>query len=307
MGSKVLLADGSMTIQKLVELTLTKEGYEVSIAEDGNSALQTAKSLSPQIFLIESQLKGVDGYEVSRILREVYGFKDALILVLLGPAESFDELRGELVSGFLKKPFESIEVLGKINEYLSGYRTRGNKVLNRSLSEGFELKEITEMLQDDPGSESSALKEEPAEKYLEPTEEGIEPVGKEEENWILSSRSSLFRGKEEETIGKIFDDIAPDPKEGEVKYMDDEPPAYVPPPARRQAESREGEREKQKAGNMQEEIAQKIGNLSRECLEEIIARVAKETVEKVAWEVVPSLAEIAIRKEIERLKTEEPE
>ena len=293
MSQKVLLADSSMTIQKLVELTLTKEGYAVSIAADGNSALQMAKKLNPNIFLIESQLKGIDGYEVSRILRKEYGFGDSLILMLVGPAESFDKIRGEVVSGYLKKPFESIEILEKIKERLAGDKKRVEKVMNRLPSEKFEL---TEVVQEPPNKESSNLTKESGERYLEPVEGEIESIGKEEENWVLSSGSSLFREKEEESISKIFDDILLAPEEGEVKYMGEESPASL-----------SDKHPTSTTGDIQEEIAKKIGELPREYLEEIIARVAKDMVEKVAWEVIPSLAEIAIRKEIERLKAEDTE
>lgn len=293
MSQKVLLADSSMTIQKLVELTLTKEGYAVSIAEDGNSALQMAKKLNPNIFLIESQLKGIDGYEVSRILRKEYGFGDSLILMLVGPAESFDKIRGEIVSGYLKKPFESIEILEKIKEHLAGDKKRVEKVVNRLPSEKFEL---TEVVQEPPNKESSNLTNGSRERYLEPMEGELESIGKEEGNWILSSSSSLFREKEEDGISKIFDDIILAPEEGEVKYIGDDSPA-----------SFSDRHPTSTTGDIQEEIGKKIGELPREYLEGIIARVAKDMVEKVAWEVIPSLAEIAIRKEIERLKAEDPE
>jgi CheY-like chemotaxis protein len=120
---KLLLADDSITIQKVVNLTFADEGIDVVAVGDGNSALDKLREDSPDIVLADVNMPGLTGYE---LCAEVKGrdFADQVpVILLVGSFEPFDEEEAERVGadGYLTKPFQSINLLvSKVMELL-GY------------------------------------------------------------------------------------------------------------------------------------------------------------------------------------------
>src|SRR5213595_498171 len=63
-GKKLLVADDSLTIQKVIRLALSNEGYEIQAVSDGNDAIQQISLFRPDVVLIDVSLPGKTAFEV---------------------------------------------------------------------------------------------------------------------------------------------------------------------------------------------------------------------------------------------------
>jgi len=116
MSYKLLLADDSITIQKVVELTLTEEGFDVTAVGDGEAALEKARTLVPDIVLADVFMPKMDGYELCERLKADPALKGIPVILLAGTFEEFDEVKARRVgaSDNLTKPFESNDLISKV-------------------------------------------------------------------------------------------------------------------------------------------------------------------------------------------------
>ena len=69
MGNTILLADKSITIQKIVQLTFADDNYSIKCFSDGQSALESIRQVSPDLVLADISLPGKNGYELCQTLR----------------------------------------------------------------------------------------------------------------------------------------------------------------------------------------------------------------------------------------------
>jgi CheY-like chemotaxis protein len=108
---RLLLADDSVTVQKVVQLTFAEEGIEVSIAGDGDSAMLNFAEFKPDIVLADVNMPGLSGYEVCERIKQDNG--DIPVVLLVGSFEKFDEDEARRVGadGSMTKPFQSIRQL----------------------------------------------------------------------------------------------------------------------------------------------------------------------------------------------------
>jgi CheY-like chemotaxis protein len=122
-GRKILLADDSLTIQKVVSLTFGDEGCIVICVSDGAAALEKMAEIEPDIVLADIYMPGLNGYELCRRIRESESFKHVPVLLLVGTFEPYDEEEARRVGAndVLTKPFQSIrELVGKVGNLLGG-------------------------------------------------------------------------------------------------------------------------------------------------------------------------------------------
>jgi CheY-like chemotaxis protein len=89
MTRKILLADDSLTIQKVVELTFMEGDYEVSAVSNGDDALAKLGEMSPDIVIADVHMPGADGFEICRATKE--RFSGIPVLLLVGTFEPFEE------------------------------------------------------------------------------------------------------------------------------------------------------------------------------------------------------------------------
>jgi CheY-like chemotaxis protein len=110
---KLLLADDSITIQKVVNLTFADEGIDVITVGDGDSAMQKISEISPDVVLADVHMPGLSGYQICEIVRDNPATKDLPVVLLVGSFEPFDESEAARVgaNAFLTKPFQSIRQL----------------------------------------------------------------------------------------------------------------------------------------------------------------------------------------------------
>ncbi|HJU55013.1 MAG TPA: response regulator [Pyrinomonadaceae bacterium] len=122
-GRKLLLADDSATIQKVVDLTFSDEGLEVVTVSDGRQAIEKLDEVLPDIVLADIFMPGMNGYEVCEYIKRTERFSHIPVMLLVGSFEPFDEAEARRVGAddYLTKPFQSIRTLiGKVGGLLSG-------------------------------------------------------------------------------------------------------------------------------------------------------------------------------------------
>jgi CheY-like chemotaxis protein len=110
---KLLLADDSITIQKVVNLTFADEGIDVITVGDGDSAMEKISQMSPDVVLADVHMPGLNGYQICEIVRENPATRNLPVVLLVGSFEPFDENEAARVgaNAYLTKPFQSIRQL----------------------------------------------------------------------------------------------------------------------------------------------------------------------------------------------------
>ena len=110
---KLLLADDSVTIRKVVELTFADEGIDVTAVADADAAMARFVEDPPDIVLVDVGLPGLSGYQICEMIKSDESTRHIPVLLLVGSFEPFDQDQAEkaCADGFLTKPFHSIRDL----------------------------------------------------------------------------------------------------------------------------------------------------------------------------------------------------
>jgi CheY-like chemotaxis protein len=112
-GRKLLLADDSVTIQKVIDLTFADEGVQVIAFGNGREAIENIEKIAPDVVLADVFMPLMNGYEVCRYIKENEKLKHIPVMLLVGSFEPFDEAEARRVGAddTLTKPFQSIRRL----------------------------------------------------------------------------------------------------------------------------------------------------------------------------------------------------
>jgi CheY-like chemotaxis protein len=112
-GRKLLLADDSATIQKVIDLTFADEGVRVVAVGNGQDAIDQLLDLQPDIVLADVFMPARNGYEVCEYVKTNEKLKHIPVVLLVGSFEPFDEAEARRVGAddILTKPFQSIRRL----------------------------------------------------------------------------------------------------------------------------------------------------------------------------------------------------
>lgn len=126
MSNKLLLADDSVTIQKVVGIIFSSEDYELAVVDNGNAALEKAREFHPDIMLVDALMPGIDGYEVCQEIRRDPALKNTPLLLLTGAFEPFDEdkARQSGADDFISKPFDSQSLIESVKKLIASGRER---------------------------------------------------------------------------------------------------------------------------------------------------------------------------------------
>ena len=112
-GRKLLLADDSATIQKVIDLTFADEGVQVVSVSNGQEAIDRLPEINPDVVLADVFMPAPNGYEVCEYVKTHEQFKHIPVMLLVGSFEPFDEAEARRVGAddILTKPFQSIRRL----------------------------------------------------------------------------------------------------------------------------------------------------------------------------------------------------
>jgi diguanylate cyclase (GGDEF)-like protein len=116
MPETILVVDDDPDIARFVEVNLRSAGYDVSVASDGEEALEKAGTLRPDLVLLDVMMPRIDGFEVAQRLRRNPQTSNTSIIMLTAKALSTDKVLG-LTAGaddYIIKPFDPIELLARV-------------------------------------------------------------------------------------------------------------------------------------------------------------------------------------------------
>ncbi|MCZ6726554.1 MAG: response regulator [Acidobacteria bacterium] len=318
MNKRILLADDSLTIQKVVELTFMDEDFEVDAVGSGGEAIERLEQELPSILIADIHMPGPSGYEVCRRAKEMSN--DLPVLLLIGTFETLDE--DEIVAcgadGNLKKPFDSQELLQLVREMTAGAAptvTSGAQGLEATAQAEAELPDDEAPAASEPAADDQAvssvgfdliregLQGEPevapvdlAEEVAPETESFADETGGDD---IEDSVEALIEKDASVFDSALEDESTPDDPEKPALSASDEPV--------------EAAEEIGAEGGLGPEVgAPATGNgISDADVDRIARRVvelmAADTVREIAWDVIPDLAEVVIRDRIRQLEAEKTE
>ncbi len=125
--AKILVIDDEQSIVDLATAYLHKEGYEVHVAMDGPAGLKAARSLKPDLIVLDIMLPGLDGLELlNRLRRE----SDVYVIMLTAKSEETDKVVGLSVGAddYLTKPFSPRELVARVKAALRRIRVGAGAV-----------------------------------------------------------------------------------------------------------------------------------------------------------------------------------
>lgn len=248
MARKVLLADDSLTIQKVVELTFSDSDYELLCVSNGQRALEKVREALPDLILADVVMPEKNGYEVCEAIKSDPATARIPVVLLSGTFEPFDRERAERIGAdaIVSKPFDSQQLLSQVEALLD----RSSNVA-APVSSG--TRPIT-AAPAPPSAEASPLKKEKEEKgpfdvgfsgedftasiRLPPRRDGLDPFEEEYGRGDVDSAIEAFerahpdfaRGKvrgsdtpgSTEPVAKVSE-AAPSPQEPLAPWLPEEP------------------------------------------------------------------------------------
>ena len=276
MTTTLLAVDDSKTMRKVIEITFAGEGFKTVVAADAADAVAKAQSEHPQVALIDAALEGTNGYD---LCRQIKGASPSTVVVLLSnKAQPYDKARGAAAGAddFVDKPFDTQQMIDKIT-------TLAKRGVQAAVAAPALVAASAPAPAPAPTMQPAAAKPPEPQRQRVPTlAYGSTPVP---------------------PVAAAVPVPAAKPMGGSSPFGSRAPTvpgtqAYSPPvPAVAAAAP---------AGNgAHAEFASKLGGLGLTPAQiEGVLSLSREVVEKVVWEVVPTLAEAMIKEEITRLTRE---
>ncbi len=120
--TKILYVEDTPESQRLVQRILAAEGFDVVIAEDGISAIEIARQEMPDLILMDINIGGLDGYEVTTRLRTIQGLEEVPIVAVTAATLAGDRERALVAgcNGYIAKPIDVDQFPDQVRSYLVG-------------------------------------------------------------------------------------------------------------------------------------------------------------------------------------------
>ena len=118
-GEPILIVDDNPANLKLARVLLAGEGYDVRTAADAAEALAVLETFHPRLILMDLQMPGMDGFELTRHLKSVPAHRDVVILALTAYAMKGDEEKARTAGcdGYISKPIDTRSLPAQIAEH----------------------------------------------------------------------------------------------------------------------------------------------------------------------------------------------
>ena len=306
MTTTLLGVDDSKTMRKVIEITFAGEDFRTVLAENADDAMSKLHADRPSVVLVDAGLEGNTGYDLCQRLKSAA--PGVGVLLLSSKQQPYDRARGSLAGAddFIDKPFDTQQLIDKVGTLL------------RRLAGG-------------PAPQPSAPVPHPA--PLTSTAHGLGPAQSQQPAGVMQpSSASMSRPAAPELGGRprtatlaygqmspvsagpgpvapvIPAPVSPAQRSNPIAAPAAVPaaiPSAAPPVARPVAPSPAAPAAAAFAGGNGADFTQKLSSLglTAEQVNAVLA-LSREIVEKVVWEVVPTLAETMIKEEIQRLTAE---
>ena len=339
MAYKLLLADDSITIQKVVELVLAEEDFQIKSVSNGEDALNLLDTFKPDVVLADIEMPKVNGYLLCEKIKKNPLTSHVPVILLAGAFEPIDEKLAKEVGAddSVIKPFESQELISKINAVLT-MAAQAMLTGEEEVLEAFEetvvsaepedvgvegVAEVEVFGAEGPEEDLWAIEEipEPAEELEEFAEEAVaEEQGLEEAFDIMEEvPPAVHEFKPESAVEErivrtaaktpVFTEAEMPSKEEFLKIFEkviDQKVASV----MSGLDLREALLSSLMPA-MKDAVEKVLWEVAPELAEKVLKEILKSSVaslttevEKVIWETVPDLAHTMISKEIEKIKSE---
>jgi DNA-binding response OmpR family regulator len=129
-GEAVLVIDDSPTILKVVQLVLTKAGYHVTTASDGDEGVEAARKSHPDVILLDFVMPKMNGYQVCQALHEEEALREVPVILMSAKGDQVGE-RFVKVMGivdYITKPFSPEAITGVVQHTVDKYRRKPGEV-----------------------------------------------------------------------------------------------------------------------------------------------------------------------------------
>lgn len=116
----ILIVDDNSTNLKVLSEALTSEGFQVSVALDGESALDQMSYHQPALVLLDVMMPGIDGFETCRRMKAIPSFQEIPVIFMTALSETENKVKGLAVGAvdYITKPFQHEEVLARVKVHL---------------------------------------------------------------------------------------------------------------------------------------------------------------------------------------------
>jgi two-component system cell cycle response regulator DivK len=119
-GEPILIVDDNAVNLKLVRVLLAKEGYETRTASDANEALSILQTFTPRLILMDIQLPGMDGLQLTKQLKADERTRNIVIVALTAYAMKGDEEKSKAAGcdGYITKPIDTRTMPATLRAFL---------------------------------------------------------------------------------------------------------------------------------------------------------------------------------------------
>lgn len=116
----ILVADDSVTMRRILELTFQGEDASVTAVENGEAALRKASEMTPDIVFADLSLQGMDGYALATAIKSQSGLERTAVVVMASQKHPYDEEKGKAagVDDHIIKPFDTQNVIDRVKQVL---------------------------------------------------------------------------------------------------------------------------------------------------------------------------------------------
>ncbi len=290
MRQKILVADLDSAVQQVATYFLKLEGFDVEAVGDGVSAMEAIEKITPDVILLTPGLPGINGIEVSQLVRDKPQYKNIPILFL---AESDEPLLNNIPDfsnkfGIVNKPIDPTKLVNTIKEYI-GKGAKATEDIRES------LKSIEELLGwDVSAGKGDSIRKEAAHEEEIPHRKSFD---------VTDMLSGVIEEPKKEKTATDLEEVLSVERESEIISQKLEKD-LLPVVEEKMAVEPETQLIDEKEGfsYVEEDLKNRI---SDEMIENMVRKITVDIVEKVTRELVPDIAEREIIKEIERLKNTE--
>ena len=266
MPVKILVAEDSVTMRRIMEMTFAGEDAEVITVSNGQEAVAKANEVLPNVVFADLSLPGMDGYEIAQQIKTTSNLDKTAVILMVSQRSPFDEIKAKEkgVDDHIVKPFDTQQIIDRVKQVLAAPRVMPSS----------SAQPVTKPLAD-PAAVAQRIKPKTATIGF-----GVSAASPTAQDVRVGQRSA------QQSLPK-----APLPASK---------PAPKPPMESKQTSETAAQIAAQHDG-----LKTKLDalGLKPDQVEAVLA-LSKEVIEKVVWEVVPDLAETLIREEIRRLTAE---
>ena len=264
----ILVADDSMTMRRILELTFHGEDASVTAVENGEAALRKASEMTPDIVFADLSLQGMDGYALATAIKAQSGLERTAVIVMASQKHPYDEEKGKAagVDDHIIKPFDTQNVIERVKQVLGKPRVAPGRAAAAAPAPSVGRPAAAPM-----GSKTIAFGKPPQPANAAQGAQAVSPGGP-------PAVAAGGGGR---------------PAHATAAAAVAQKPAAAPAAAAPVSAA---------VVNASADLERKIGSLglTAEQAAAVLA-LSREVVERVVWEVVPDLAEALIKEEIRRL------